>query len=889
MIAWTSIARGRRLPSPCTYLFTLSRAFVAVLALAAVPLLNFSSATLQTLDIVIVYAVAAMALNFGYGFAGQLALAQPVLLGVGAYTAGIISTRYDVGFWATAVPAMIIAAVTSVLIGLPSLRVRGWYFAVLTFLGVLVFPDAISAASQLTGGDNGISGIKPIEIGGELLSQWQVYELFLAIGLITWFGFWALIRSTWGTILETMRDHPAAAESFGVNLRVTKARVYIVLAIPCGLVGAAYAHSFQYVSPDVFNFNMLLLLIGAVFIGGKGTLWGPVLGVGLFEGISQEIGPFSQYNSLFLGIGVFLAAVVFRGGILPMLVGMRMRLRSAVVVTPEPGPAVSVEGSSQARAGLGEPDVPVAPALAVADLEKAFGGNVVLRGVDLEVPAGKVIGLVGPNGSGKTTLLNVVSGFVHPDRGRVAIGHREATGARPPTLAKLGVSRTFQVPKLVSSLSVRRNLELAWVGPRKQGVLRALVEGTARSNAQRERIAKVDWAARLVGLDETALALPAAALPLGHKRLAEVGRAAVASAGLVCLDEPAAGLSADEQAQLGRAIRSVADSGSGVLLVEHNPQFVIEVCDEIVLLDDGRVAGRGATSSRAELGQAVTDFLEHYSLGDESPRAESRGSLTSAVPRQHGIPPSNDARALLEIEHLNSWYGEAQVLFDIEMIVERSEVVGVLGHNGAGKSTLLRTIAGLHRQSKGSVTFAGLRLDQLAPHAVAICGVSLVREGARVFEPMTVEEHLLLGRGLARRAKRRVPELEEIYGRFPMLKDRRRTRGGYLSGGQRQALALASAFAAGPSCLLLDEPSTGLSPAVSDQIHQSIAELSDGGVALVVAEQDPGWLEQVAQRSYILETGRMAAHDRQGRSVPAPLTGSTAPGDGGISAHRRRE
>jgi branched-chain amino acid transport system ATP-binding protein len=211
----------------------------------------------------------------------------------------------------------------------------------------------------------------------------------------------------------------------------------------------------------------------------------------------------------------------------------------------------------------------------------------------------------------------------------------------------------------------------------------------------------------------------------------------------------------------------------------------------------------------------------------------------------------------LIIDGLDAWYGQAQVLRSISITVQEKEVVGLFGHNGAGKSTLLRSIARLHRQTSGRVVYDGSDLSRVRPHLIARAGVRLVREGARVFDTMSVEDQMKLGARLSRRPRAAV--LEDTYDLFPILKDRRQELGGYLSGGQRQMLALAVALAGDPSCLLLDEPSTGLAHVIVDQVYASLAVLAQRGVALLIAEQTAAQLVAICRRGYLLETGEIRA------------------------------
>jgi branched-chain amino acid transport system ATP-binding protein len=224
----------------------------------------------------------------------------------------------------------------------------------------------------------------------------------------------------------------------------------------------------------------------------------------------------------------------------------------------------------------------------------------------------------------------------------------------------------------------------------------------------------------------------------------------------------------------------------------------------------------------------------------------------------------------LDVRDVVAWYGQAQVLFEVNIAVRPGEIVGVFGHNGAGKSTLLRVIAGLHRHAEYESELNGVRLDRRHPHVIARAGLVLVREGARVFEGLSVEEHLQLGRRLGREAGRGAQSLEATLDLFPALSALRRRPASQLSGGQRQILSLATAFASNPLCLLLDEPSTGLSPQALGVLSESLETLAAKAMPLLVTEQNPEWLARLATRAYLLTLGRVEAS-----GVPAGFMGGT--------------
>lgn len=215
---------------------------------------------------------------------------------------------------------------------------------------------------------------------------------------------------------------------------------------------------------------------------------------------------------------------------------------------------------------------------------------------------------------------------------------------------------------------------------------------------------------------------------------------------------------------------------------------------------------------------------------------------------------------VLTVRGVSSWYGRSQALWGINLTVQAGEGMGVVGRNGAGKSTLLRSISRVHGDSRGIIELAGKPLAKVPAHEVARMGLSFVREGAPVVAELSERANLDLAKRLARqRGQVPVPH-EEVWEIFPMLEGKQRLRAGLLSGGQRQMLALASAIVSRPTILLLDEPSAGLAPEACASIFAAIRRLCDQGLAVLIAEQNRHWLDGVADRHVLLESGRL--HDQ---------------------------
>ena len=220
-------------------------------------------------------------------------------------------------------------------------------------------------------------------------------------------------------------------------------------------------------------------------------------------------------------------------------------------------------------------------------------------------------------------------------------------------------------------------------------------------------------------------------------------------------------------------------------------------------------------------------------------------------------PPASDA-ALLKVEGLCSSYGPVQALHDVDLEVRAGELVAMVGANGAGKTTLLQTLSGVHRSSGGSIHFEGRDITRLAPHRIVAAGVCQVPEGRQVFAPLSVEDNLRLGAYSQRKDPAWVEqEIDRIYQLFPILRERCAQTAGTLSGGQQQMLSIGRALLGRPRLMLLDEPSMGLAPLLVDEIFQVVRELNEKGVTILLVEQNARAALAIADRGYVLETGRV--------------------------------
>ena len=220
---------------------------------------------------------------------------------------------------------------------------------------------------------------------------------------------------------------------------------------------------------------------------------------------------------------------------------------------------------------------------------------------------------------------------------------------------------------------------------------------------------------------------------------------------------------------------------------------------------------------------------------------------------------------MLRVEGLCTFYGRVSVLKDVDLEVRRGEIVALLGANGAGKTTLLHTLSGVHPAARGTIRFQDAPLDTVKAHLRVALGIAHSPEGRQVFKPLSVEDNLRLG-AYRRRDAGIAADMEQVYAMFPVLSQMRKRIASDLSGGQQQMLALGRALLGRPKLLLLDEPSLGLAPLLIDQIFEVLARLREQGVTILVVEQNAAAALSIADRGYVLETGRIV-HTGSGRAL----------------------
>ena len=343
--------------------------------------------------------------------------------------------------------------------------------------------------------------------------------------------------------------------------------------------------------------------------------------------------------------------------------------------------------------------------------------------------------------------------------------------------------------------------------------------------------------------------VPAGALSHVDKRLVEIARALAVRPAVLALDEPAAGLDAEDTAAIDKVLRELAAIGIAIILVEHDMELVMGVSSHVIVLDAGAKIAEGPPREVA----AEPAVREAYlGAGEQAERGRERAL------------PARDA-PLLTVRALSAGYGAATVVRDAALEVADGELVAVLGANGAGKTTLMRALSGLIQPMAGEVRFLGRRIDQLAGDRIARAGLILVPEGRQVFPELSVIDNLRLG-AYARGSDDEGRMIEALLERFAALKARRHQRAGLLSGGEQQMLAIARGLMARPEVLMLDEPSLGLAPKLLEVLYDLLAELRGEGTTILLVDQMATLALSVADRAYVLQSGTIK-HSGSAREV----------------------
>ena len=545
-----------------------------------------------------IYWILVAGLNLVVGFAGQIAIGWVALLTLGAYTtavltAGTVTTEWN-PFLALAVSG-VVGAVFGVVVGLPALRLRTFYFAMTTLGFATIVTQVALAWKSVTGGGIGTAGPVfpwPFDPG------WGFYYLCLILAaLATWMTA-NIARSRFGRALVAIRDAEVAAEASGIAKPALLMAVFVFSGALAGVAGGLFSSLQSYITPDAFTFDLSVLFFIAILIGGRGSIMGPLLGTIILTVLPEFAAPLVAWSTFLYAALLLLIVLIIPGGIADLLDYKNRRpLERHREIVPRPELLARV---LDRRSG--------GDVLRLSHIELSFGGVRAIDGLDLEIRPGEVHGLIGPNGSGKTTTLNVISGYYAPQAGEVRVGTALLPPRAPHLRAGYRIARTFQTPRLIGGASVLDNVMIGGTIDGQGSFAESLLTLPRHRRDEKQLRAAALQALAAVGLEQLA-AVRADRLQHSELRFMEIARALMLRPTCLMLDEPAAGLSADEIRRLGALIVAISREGTAVLLVEHHADLIFDICDRVTVLNLGKVLAAGTPAEIRSHREVVSAYL----------------------------------------------------------------------------------------------------------------------------------------------------------------------------------------------------------------------------------------------------------------------------------------
>ena len=545
-----------------------------------------------------IYWVLVSGLNLVVGFAGHLAIGYVALLTLGAYTTSVLvagNVMPPLPVFAALPIAGVVGAIFGVIVGLPALRLRTFYFAMST-LGFATIVTQIALAWQsVTGGGIGIAGP---EFPPPFNTAWGFYFLCVGFAAFTTWMSANVAQSRFGRALIAVRDAEVAAEAHGISKPRMLIAIFLFAGALAAIAGGLFASLQTYITPDAFTFDLSVLFFIAILIGGRGSILGPLLGTMILTVLPEIAAPLAAWSTFLYAVLLLLIVLVMPGGIAALLDFRNRRpLASQRAIVPRPAALADILRKSAGGKQL-----------TLRGVALSFGNVRAIDGLDLDIAPGQIHGLIGPNGSGKTTTLNVISGYYAAKAGTMTLGEEALPPGLPALRATRGIARTFQTPRVIGEASVLQNVMIGGTIEGRASFVEALLALPRNRRDERMLTAKARALLGVVGLEKLA-DVRIDRLQHSELRFIEIARALMLDPDFLLLDEPAAGLSTDEIARLAELIKAISARGCGVLLVEHHADLIFDICHQVTVLNLGRILAAGTPADIRVHKEVVSAYL----------------------------------------------------------------------------------------------------------------------------------------------------------------------------------------------------------------------------------------------------------------------------------------
>jgi len=541
------------------------------------------------------YAIVALGLVLLTGVGGLTSFGQAAFVGLGAYTTAYLSTAQDLPGWASILggspwmgllAGLLVTGLVAYLLGLLTLRLSGHYLPLGTIAwGISLY--FLFGNLEFLGGHTGMSGIPALSLFGvELRDGRKFYYMVWAAVLGAVWLTQNLLNSREGRAIRALKGGVVMAEAMGVDTARSKVVIFLIAALFACVSGWLYAHLQRFVNPTPFGLHIGIEYLFMAVVGGAAHVWGALIGAGVITVLKQWL---QDWLPKLLGASGNFEMIVF--GVMMIFVLQRARDGLWPILT-----RFVPLGETKREVPIGDalPKKPVPESgkvlLEARNVFKRFGGLVANNNMCLSVKAGEVMALIGPNGAGKSTMFNCVSGVDSASEGEVLFRGEAVTNLNSRQIARLGMSRTFQHVRLLPTMTVLENVAIGGHLRGSMGVLSAMLHLERGEEAR--LLAEAARQVERVGLRDSMFDL-AGSLALGQQRTLEIARALCADPCLLLLDEPAAGLRYMEKQALAELLRKLRGEGMGILLVEHDMDFVMGLADRVVVMEFGEKIAEG--------------------------------------------------------------------------------------------------------------------------------------------------------------------------------------------------------------------------------------------------------------------------------------------------------